>query len=168
MCSKNIVGRHPGFFILFDKCQGKTCPDSGKVRKIGRVKCLEWEGVQFDCGRCGRMAETFWDRICMECFYEVKKEKSCVCPFMKLRQGKLYFCSLCDEFHYPKIFCKECARKQETIKNAFFYVGLPSMAAGIIIGFFLCWLFLKIRQKKRKFKKDKKSGKENSNISRDN
>jgi hypothetical protein len=45
---------------------------------------------------------------------------------------------------------------------------LPSMAAGIIIGFFLCWLFLKIRQKKRKFKKDKKSGKENSNISRDN
>ena len=94
------------------------------------------------------MAGTFWNGVCLDCFYEVQRKKGCVCPLTKARkEKKFYYCSFCDEFHYPgdPIICKECARKQdayfqrkEAIKKAIFIVGLPSMAVGIIIGFFLC------------------------------
>ena len=59
---------HPGCFILFDKCRGKTCPDCGRTRKLGKVRCRYEESTKpgkegrtkYDCGRCGKMSVGFF------------------------------------------------------------------------------------------------------------
>lgn len=156
-CSKTFWGEHPGYFTLFDKCRGKTCPDCGKERKLGRINYLHWDRTRFQCANCGEMTDAFFNGVCTNCFCEVQKEKGCVCPISKLlEKGRPYYCSFCEEFHTTnnEIICRECKKKQDTHeqkKEAFLKVGLPSMLGGVIIGFFLGWLFLvKLRKKKTK------------------
>lgn len=166
-CSKDFdEGQHPGYFIVFNKCRDKTCPDCGRVRKLGRIKCL-YENLSrpgsegkslMECMKCKEMTEFFFNGVCPDCFCEVQKEKnSCVCPLTSMKEfGKVYYCSFCEEFHGAgsSVVCKECAKKQDVNvqrKEAFFSVGLPSAFVGIVIGFFLGWLFLvKLRRKKPK------------------
>ena len=155
VCSKCFKdfneGQHPGYFILFDKCRGKTCPDCGKVRKLGKIKCL-YENLSrpgsegkslFGCSKCNQAREYFFNGVCDECFCKIQKEKdSCICPFVKLRHDELYYCSFCEEFHGPSssVVCNECDKKQNVNvqrKKVFFNVGLPSALVGIVIGFFL-------------------------------
>lgn len=170
-CKKDFdEGQHPGYFIIFNKCQGKTCPDCGKIRKLGRVRCfyenLSKPGSEgkslFGCAKCHKTKEFFFNGICEDCFCEVQKEKnSCVCPLTVRKQGNIYYCSFCEEFHSPFHWtvCKECVKKQDAQnltdvqkKEAFFSIGLPSVFVGMVIGFFLGWLFfvvLKSKNKKR-------------------
>jgi len=117
---------------------------------LGKVRCL-YENFSelgrkgkslFGCSKCNKTSEVFYNEICEDCFYEVQKEKGCVCPFVKMKQKELYYCSLCEKFHSSSdsVICKECVKKQDVYiqkKEAFFGVGLPSMFFGIIIGFVL-------------------------------
>lgn len=170
-CNKDFdEGQHPGYFIVFNKCRGKTCPDCGRIRKLGRVRCfyenLSKPGSEgrsiFGCIKCHKETEYFFNGICGDCFCEVQKEKnSCVCPFKMVveKSGEFYYCSFCEEFHGPLhwTICKECAKKQDAQnltgvqkKEAFFSVGLPSAFVGVVIGIFLGWLFFAAFKKKKK------------------
>jgi hypothetical protein len=174
VCSKCFKdfdeGQHPGYFIAFDKCRGKTCPDCGRIRKLGRVRCLYEnlskpgsEGKSFwGCAKCHKTAEFFFNGICNDCFCEVQKQKnSCVCPFGIIEEkDKFYYCSFCEEFHGPFhwTICKKCAEKEDAQnfnpnvqkKGAFFSVGLPSVFVGVAIGLFLGWIFFVVLKKKDK------------------
>lgn len=161
-CRKDFSKQdHPGYFYLFDKCRGKTCPDCGLTRKLGKIKCLHEDFGEpnvkslFECSRCHVSNSYFFNGICLDCFCEIqKKKKSCVCPLIA---DKTYYCSLCDECHGPQfsIVCKNCMKKQEELierrggynqKKMFLWIGL-SILSGIIIGFLLCWLLLSVNKK---------------------
>jgi len=174
-CSKEFdEGQHPGYFTVFNKCRGKTCPDCGRIKKLGRVRCL-YENLSkpgsegkslWGCIKCHGETEYLFNGICDNCFCEVQKEKnSCVCPFETIKKkDKFYYCSFCEEFHSPFHWtvCKKCAEKQDVQnliqkKEAFFSVGLPSAFFGMIIGLFLGWLFFVVL-KRKKIKKPKSKG----------
>lgn len=173
ICSKCFKdfdeGQHPGYFIPFNKCLGKTCPDCGRVRKLERVRCfyenLSRPGSEgksfFGCVGCGKMAEYFFNGVCGDCFCKVQKEKnSCVCPF-ETTKDKLCYCSFCEEFHSPLhwTLCKKCAKKQDnksvgwSKKEIFYRIGLPSVFAGMVIGIFLGWLLFVVLIRKKKNQK---------------
>ena len=166
-CGDTDQGLRPSYILVFDKCRGKTCPDCGKVRKLGRVRLLHYfydkpaEGRSLmGCMKCRKCTETFLDGICIDCFCEDRKKKGCICPFEKeteeLRKPFFhYYCSLCEEFHTGNAFiCKKCFEKE----NAFYneqkreiFWRVASLIGGIVIGLFLGWLLLvKLRKKKTK------------------
>jgi len=133
---------------------------TGKVRKLGGVKCLyeNFSGPKlgegknfFGCMRCGQTREYFFDGVCDDCFCKIQKKKGCICPFIKLKQNSLYHCSLCEEFHGPdnSIVCKECVEKQvsQSVSGRVFYGVF--IFIGIIICLFLGWLFLVVMKKKK-------------------
>ena len=130
---------------------------------MGRVKCL-YENLSkpgsegkslFECIKCNKMTEYFFNEICRDCFCKVQKEKnSCVCPFEDNEKDKIYYCSFCEEFHSPFhwIVCKECAKKQDSNvqgKSNFFSIGLPSAFVGMVVGLFLGWLFFVVLRRKK-------------------
>lgn len=165
-CNKDFWGEHPGYFIIFDKCRGKTCPDCGKVRKLGKVRILyenfndeatgRYGKSLFGCVKCDKSSEFILNGICKDCFLEDQKNKGCICPFKNWEAGGyVYYCSLCEKAHTPGYaICRECVKKQDVSaerQRVFWKIVLPSSVVGIIIGFFLGWLFLvKLRRKKNK------------------
>jgi hypothetical protein len=124
-CKDTSQGLRPAYILVFDKCRGKTCPDCGKIRRLGRVKLLYYfydkpctgESL-FGCLKCRRSSEAFLNGICKECFYEVQKKKGCVCPFEKGMPFFRYYCYLCEEFHDGNAFlCKKCYEKETALYN---------------------------------------------------
>jgi hypothetical protein len=134
------------------------------VRKLGRVKCLYenfscpelGEGKNFfGCMRCRQKREYFFNGVCDNCFYEIQRKEGCVCPFTKLKQGSLYYCSLCEEFHGPdsSVICRQCAEGQDS-KNENFRRKETSFSSGslgilVVIVVIVVGLFLVLKKRKK-------------------
>lgn len=157
-------GQHPGYFIVFSKCRGKTCLDCGRKRKLGIIKCLYEnfskpgsEGKSlFECRKCKKMTEYFFNGVCPGCFCEVqKKENSCVCPFESMEEvNKNYYCSFCEEFHGSNnsVICKNCAEKvNNQTKGAFYKLVLPRVFFGVIVCLLLGVFFFFFDNKKKQW-----------------
>ena len=143
------------YTIVYNKCQGKTCPDCGKVRKLGNYETIYTEDSKFfnPCIKCKKVTGRWIDKLCSECFLEREEKRGCVCIWYKdYNESKghhnniNYYCPLCDEAHPREALCKECFEKQikhNENKKLFFRVILPSVAIGMIMGLFLGWLFFR-------------------------
>ena len=154
--------------VNYDKCRGKTCPDCGKVRKLGIVKIVSTDNTRFysSCIKCKRTTHHWIDEICRKCFLERERKKGCVCIYDKDYNEKKghhdnvnYYCPLCDEVHSRVGYCEKCFEKEKKIKQynenkgnkpIFFQVVLPTAAISLVVGIFLGWLFFKKLRKKRK------------------
>jgi len=64
-CGKKLIEREGNFsIIIYDKCQGKTCPDCGKVRKLGTIEMIDWgKAITAGCPECGEMTRFFVRRF---------------------------------------------------------------------------------------------------------
>lgn len=144
--------------VIYNKCKGKTCPDCGKVRKLGTIETIDWgKGVLVGCSECSKMTRFFVRRlekkgegVCEKCFLERAEKNGCICFHTK----GIHLCPICDEVHAQPLLCEECMEKKMASyqrKQTFFKVILPTAIISLIVGFFLGWLFLvKLRKKKVK------------------
>lgn len=151
------------YIVVYDKCRGKTCPDCGKVRKMGWYQIISAKSSNFinPCVKCKRDTNYWIDKLCSRCFLERERKRGCVC-FQTSGYDKnkghhdnvYYYCPLCEDVHPRESLCKECFEKQidsYQSEQIFLKVVLSTMIISLIIGFFLGWLFLvKLRKKKSK------------------
>lgn len=154
------------YSIPYDKCQGKTCPDCGKIRKLGWYETIVIYNPKLfsQCVKCGETTDSHTDKICVKCFLERERKRGCVCFFDKGYDKERghhdninYYCPLCEEVHPREALCKECFEKQigrNEFKRVFFRFIFPSLIFGVIIGFLIGWLLFK---KLRKLKIPSKS-----------
>lgn len=168
-CKKNLDSFESVYFSYWkdDECRGKTCPDCGKVRKLGTVKGWVSTNSRGGCFKCRELQNVIINGVCADCFFNFHGQKGCVC-FYKAKvgernlEGLLYFCPLCEKTHLPELLCKDCGKEQENKSKCIQILPIQfySLLVGsCFIGFFLGWLLLvklcrkKIKKKKQHLKK---------------
>ena len=154
-CGKRIKSLEGYSFVAYDECRDKTCPNCKKTRDLGEVYVLVLDDMQrssASCIKCKKMTDAFMNRkgdvggICIDCFLAGESEKGCIC----YSESAAWYCSLCKKIHAPEGICSECSNSSKNIQT-FLRVILPASIVGLIIGFFLCWLFLiKLHKKSTK------------------
>jgi len=142
---------------IYDKCHNKTCPNCGKVRKLGTISSLDLgEGVTIKCLKCGKMRRYFKSRVekndegvCHECFLEREGKNGCIC----FNEKPFLLCPICDEVHTQPALCKKCQEKKTVAyqrKQTFLKVVLPtaiiSVLVGVIIGWFICYFWIRKKE----------------------
>ena len=145
-CGKSSKSLEWYFFVAYEKCWNKICPDCGKSRVLREVCVLVLDDKQrpsADCTKCGKMTDVTMSRkgevggFCVSCFLEVEGEKGCIC----YSKSASWYCSLCKEIHAPESICLKCLNTSKNFQT-FLKVILPTSVISLVVGFFLCWLFL--------------------------
>ena len=164
LCEKRFKGIVNVFKDVYKECQGRTCPDCGKVRRLGIVKHVDNVPTSFNCSKCGKTtAGVLYDSDkCPWCFLKEEKKEGCICYFEK----PPYFCSFCQHHHPGMQMCEECFKLREEIQGkgkltltnnnqTFSMINFAFLGIGLIIGLFLGWFFFFYLLKG--LKKEKKS-----------
>jgi len=147
-CNKvlNNVAVDKAWAVAYDKCQGKKCPDCGKVRKLGSIKITLFNAGASDvCPKCKKheitaeFSSSSTQGVCSDCFWETEKEKGCICIHSRCEWSR-YYCPICKDIHTIEFKCKDCAVKKE-IEVKFggklfrpWQVIVPSFLIGAVVG----------------------------------
>lgn len=151
--SEEVYGKSSS--IAYDKCQGKKCPDCGKVRCLGHIELEVFKdgfaGFMRVCPRCQKETGSKFNGVCWNCFCEREEERGCFCILNKHSLSKSYYCFLCEDVHVLEFWCSECTKliKEGTVvplgKKLVrpWKIIVPSVLSGILLGTIITFLITK-------------------------
>lgn len=139
--------------VFYDKCQGKKCPDCGKIRQQTNIEMKVFKngflGYMVICPSCQKEVGYEVNGVCWDCFWNHEEKKGCICI---AKHGKFwrYHCSLCKEEHILDFKCEKCA---ELIKERSIVPSRKKIVLSVFGGFALLGVIITFLVTRRVFKK---------------
>ena len=145
---------------FYDKCQGKKCPDCGRIRQQINAEMKVFKngfvGCMVVCPTCKKEVGYEVNGVCWDCFWDYEEKKRCIC-IVKYGEFWKCYCSLCEEEHVLDFKCAKCVELvKERTTTAPWKIIVPSVLGVIVLGAIASFLVVK-KVSKKEPKKAKKN-----------